>query len=654
MKKTTFFLLAFLACCMASAQLTVTETVFDRKANEDKFAFGADISWLSQQESWGTYYCNRQGKRADLMDILKEDFGLNAVRFRVWVNPSGGWSGKQDVINLCKRAYAKGLKIMISFHYSDTWADSSNQTIPGQWTDHSAEALAQKVYEHTKDVLSGLKKEGIIPKWVSIGNETKYGMLYETGRTKTTEGMMNFVKFINSGAKAVKEISEDIITIIHLPNAHDEGTARNMFDNLKKYGANYDCIGLSAYPRWSHLDVTTDANITSTINKYLTTFKNLKSRFGKPVMVMETGHYANEPYDANRFLAEFMKALITDGELGCFYWEPEAFDNSGYNLGAWSSATHQATIAMDAYMGIKHTKVSKYATSLLMLPNDTLIFKPGEKVDMKVYAKTTTNVTHVENVDFYLNKKKAASLKYQEKSSNYIFSTDTLPTGIYAFNAVVFDNQNHSQSTDTISFLVGDVKVIQETDPGFVGYPDSIHTPLEKSIKSYTGGAYVPASSTKKEALAWDVNFPAAGTYTFYFRYHTPTIMTTLMTVGTDKKVYVSCAVTPQSKWGYVKKEVEITEPGLQRVCLQGVTRGLPDIDFLAIALPEGVEDVTTGIAEINAPSLWGNYYSGLGSEAAVYDLMGRIMLSGNRTIDGTSNLPQGIFVMNGKKVYVR
>ena len=382
MKKTTFFLLAFLACCMASAQLTVTETVFDRKANEDKFAFGADISWLSQQESWGTYYCNRQGKRADLMDILKEDFGLNAVRFRVWVNPSGGWSGKQDVINLCKRAYAKGLKIMISFHYSDTWADSSNQTIPGQWTDHSAEALAQKVYEHTKDVLSGLKKEGIIPKWVSIGNETKYGMLYETGRTKTTEGMMNFVKFINSGAKAVKEISEDIITIIHLPNAHDEGTARNMFDNLKKYGANYDCIGLSAYPRWSHLDVTTDANITSTINKYLTTFKNLKSRFGKPVMVMETGHYANEPYDANRFLAEFMKALIADGELGCFYWEPEAFDNSGYNLGAWSSATHQATIAMDAYMGIKHTKVSQYATSLLMLPNDTLIFKPGEKVDM--------------------------------------------------------------------------------------------------------------------------------------------------------------------------------------------------------------------------------------------------------------------------------
>lgn len=116
----------------------------------------------------------------------------------------------------------------------------------------------------------------------------------------------------------------------------------------------------------------------------------------------------------------------------------------------------------------------------------------------------------------------------------------------------------------------------------------------------------------------------------------------------------MSCAVTPQSKWGYVKKDVEIAEPGLQRVRLQGVTRGLPDIDFLAIASPVGVEDVTTGITDVNAPSQWGNYYRGLGSETAVYDLMGRIMLSGNRTIDGTSNLPQGIFVMNGKKVYVR
>ncbi|MDO4757138.1 MAG: hypothetical protein Q4A54_12375, partial [Parabacteroides sp.] len=36
--------------------LTVRDTVFDRSAYEETFAFGADISWLSQQESWNTVY----------------------------------------------------------------------------------------------------------------------------------------------------------------------------------------------------------------------------------------------------------------------------------------------------------------------------------------------------------------------------------------------------------------------------------------------------------------------------------------------------------------------------------------------------------------------------------------------------------------------
>ena len=451
----------------ATAQdMTVTETVFDRSANEDNFAFGADISWLSQQESWNTYYCNKAGKKTELMKILKEDYQLNAVRFRVWVNPWGGWSGKQDVINLCKRAHAKGLKIMISFHYSDTWADSGSQTIPAQWTDHSADALAQKVYDHTYDVLKALDRLGIHPKWVAIGNETKYGMLYETGRTKNTEGVKNFVRFINSAYQAIQDVDSSMQAVIHLPNAHDEATARKMFDNLQKYGAKYDVIGLSAYPRWSHLDVTTDANIKSTINTYMTTFKNLKKRFNKPVMVVETGHYCDKPLDGNRFLAEFMKALIADGELGCFYWEPEAFDNSGYNLGAWSSKTHQATIAMDAYLGMKHTAVSKYATTIISSPQKNQVYAEGDSVTMKIYAKTTTKLTAVEQVDFYLNDKKVASQTPQAKGNYFTHATENLPTGEYTFHAIVTDTQGHTQTSNKVAFQVEAANTIECLNDG--------------------------------------------------------------------------------------------------------------------------------------------------------------------------------------------
>lgn len=645
MNKFTLCLLMCFNTIVASAQLTVKDTIFNRADYED-FGFGADISWLSQQESWGTYYNNRAGKRTDLMKILKEDFGLNALRFRVWVNPSGGWSGKQDVINLCKRAHALGFKIMISFHYSDTWADSSNQTIPGQWTDHSVSALEQKVYEHTKDVLSGLKAAGIIPVWVSLGNETKYGMLYDVGRTKTTEGYQNFVRFINAGAKAVEEISPDIIKIIHLPNGHDESTARNMFTNLDKYGANYDAIGLSAYPRWSHLDITTDAQITSTINKYMTTFKNLKAKFKKPVIVMETGHYVDQPYDANRFLSEFMKALVKDGELGCFYWEPEA--SSGYNLGAWDGNTHQATIAMDAYMGVKHTKVDKYFSIIMLSPKNTDIFPLNESLDLKISARTTTDITSVNKVDFYLNNK-LLSTAQPAYASQSIFScpTDPLSVGKYTFHAIVHDTQGHVESTDTVSFLVGNMAKFDESSPCF---DSSSYTDFKvnKSISGYSGTGYIGSTSTRDNLVSWNIFFPEAGTYTMFVRYNSDKQKTFRCRYG-EKSTYITSQVTDNT-WDYSQSILTIPEEGVYKLDFMSLlSNGIPNIDYIAISSPEGVELVqdgtTTGINNISV---------NLEKPTPIYDLQGRVVAKPSIGTNSMEELHPGIYIVNGKKFVVR
>lgn len=634
-------ILLFLSSSAAAQDKTVTQEVFDHDAAMETFGFGADVSWLSQQESWGTYYCNRAGKRADLFDILQGDFGINAVRFRVWVNPSGGWSGKQDVINLAKRAHARGMKIMISFHYSDTWADSGSQTIPAQWTDHSAEALAQNVYDHTLDVLSGLKKEGIIPRWVSLGNETKYGMLYETGRTKTTEGMKNFVKFINAGAKAVKEVSPDIITIIHLSNGHDEGTARNMFDNLDKYGANYDCIGLSCYPRWSHIDIDTDAKVSSAVNTYMNVLKNLNKRFNKPIMVMETGHYCNQPYDANRFLAEFMKALIANKMLGCFYWEPESFDNSGYELGAWSSKTHQGTIAMDAFRGIKHTRVDKYATLLTSQPQDTTIYAPSDTVVMKVFAQTPTTITTITSVDFYLNGKLHQSVPRSGQSSSFVLEDDSLPCGAYTFHAVAHDSQGHSEGTDTLSFLVGTPTVFQEYADGFLGTSDPTVT-VAKKQKRYTGQGYLPAAASRKDTIYYSASFPAAGTYTMYVRYHSDEKRSMMCRVGESSFILVGQDGT-QNRWTYTTKAFTIEAPGEYRIAIQGMNKGYPDIDFMAIESPAGVESVrygsTTSVEDPSIPR----------TADHLTDLQGR------RYPLSSGNLPKGIYILgDGRKIVVR
>ena len=96
------------------------------------FAKGADVSWASEMEKDGRTFRLKNGTQADIFDVLKE-LGINSIRLRVWVNPTGGWSGPEDVVRLASRAYKAGLAVMVDFHYSDFFADPARQTIPKAW-----------------------------------------------------------------------------------------------------------------------------------------------------------------------------------------------------------------------------------------------------------------------------------------------------------------------------------------------------------------------------------------------------------------------------------------------------------------------------------------------------------------------------------------
>mgnify|MGYP002151250892 CR=1 FL=1 len=63
---------------------------------------GADVSWLTQMEKAGKSFYNDSGSKQDLFPILKAH-GMNAIRLRVWVNPSDGWSNITDVVAKAKR-----------------------------------------------------------------------------------------------------------------------------------------------------------------------------------------------------------------------------------------------------------------------------------------------------------------------------------------------------------------------------------------------------------------------------------------------------------------------------------------------------------------------------------------------------------------------
>ncbi|RYY94651.1 MAG: arabinogalactan endo-1,4-beta-galactosidase, partial [Chitinophagaceae bacterium] len=104
------------------------------------FAKGADVSWLTELEAANKHFYDAAGVEREGMALVKS-LGMNTIRLRVWVNPTGGWNNKADVLAKALRAKALGMRIMIDFHYSDSWADPGQQAKPAAWAGMDLAAL---------------------------------------------------------------------------------------------------------------------------------------------------------------------------------------------------------------------------------------------------------------------------------------------------------------------------------------------------------------------------------------------------------------------------------------------------------------------------------------------------------------------------------
>lgn len=346
------------------------------------FIKGVDISMLAQIEEKGGKYYDFDGKSKDLITILKDN-GVNWIRLRLWVDPinhlpviegekiisnkgskvGGGNCDLNTVIALSKRVKGAGLKLLLDIHYSDFWADPGKQTKPWEWRNYNEDKLSKEIYIYTKDVLLKLKKSGIIPEMVQIGNELNNGMLWPEGKIWATSsdekvgGMKSFIKLLKKASKAVREIAPKTKIAIHLADGGNNSLYREIFDPITEQGVDFDIIGLSYYPYWHGPMSDLSYNL-----------KDLSSRYKKELVIMETAYgYTTEDGDSQGNVFKvyndeiggylptiqgqatvvrdvFSTIANVDGGLGVFYWEPDwiPVPGAGWRTGEGSNWENQA------------------------------------------------------------------------------------------------------------------------------------------------------------------------------------------------------------------------------------------------------------------------------------------------------------------------
>lgn len=343
-------LFSFILATLLASSVYAEEAV---PAKATPFFTGADLSYVNEMEDCGGKFRDR-GKEKDPFAIFAS-YGADIVRVRIWHNATWTkYSNFEDVAKTIKRAKENHMRVLLDFHYSDTWTDPEKQGIPAAWKNISdTHQLAKALYDYTADTLKKLNDMGLAPNMVQVGNETNAEILQD--QSKFDKEKINWARnaeLFNSGIKAVRDFSaannKKVAIVLHIAQP-ENGLA--WFPKALENGiTDFDVIGLSYYPQWSSYKLDTLGNALT----------ELYGKIKKPIMIVETGYpwtfdnfdkadnvlwknalvpgYPATPNGQLDYLLALSKVVRNAGGLGVLYWEPAWISTSCKTL--WATGSH--------------------------------------------------------------------------------------------------------------------------------------------------------------------------------------------------------------------------------------------------------------------------------------------------------------------------
>ncbi len=252
---------------------------------------GADCSLVPFFEARGVVYRD-QGMAEDPFQILKSH-GITCVRLRLFTSsaaqaaadPYDYGNNLDYTVPLAVRVKAAGLKFLLDFHYSDTWADPGHQATPTAWTNLSFSQLVTQVRSYTSNSIATLQAAGAMPDYVQVGNEITGGMLWPNGAVGGANNNSNhwsqFRQLLNAAIQGTDDAAggSPPKIMIHIDRGGDWAGTESFFDHLAQspHPVAFDWIGESYYPIWH--------GSPGDLSNCLT---NAARRYQKPVLVAET------------------------------------------------------------------------------------------------------------------------------------------------------------------------------------------------------------------------------------------------------------------------------------------------------------------------------------------------------------------------------
>ena len=420
---------------------------------------GVDISMLKQvEDGGGLFYEN--GIQIDPIQIYK-DKGINTARIKIWHTPSLNYNSLENVIEMADRAKSAGLDILLDFHYSDTWADPSNQIKPVAWEDLPFEILCDSIEHYSRHVVTKLKNQNTLPKYVQIGNETDCGFLWPDGyvcnefnNDQQWNKLGTLFMHAMEGVNSALDINDSLKFISHVSSGGSW-----FFNNLIEQGVDIDILSISYYPMWH-----------GTLDDLILNMDELGNYFQKPVLIAETAYPFTlqwndntnnilgletqllENYEATeQGQLVFLNDLITivnenDHGLGICYWAPDWISTSQFG----SSWENQALFdfngeLLDAISVFDNSTVSTKKVDSFSLNNIHNYPNPFNPVTNIQYDLSKDGLVKIIVYDILGNVVNDLLNKNQISGPNSVRwnATDnhghSVPTGVYLFTIEMED-----------------------------------------------------------------------------------------------------------------------------------------------------------------------------------------------------------------------